>query len=236
MAAVIVNTAAVLIGSLLGIFFRNHLQERLQQALISALALCTFVIGMQSALGMVDILCVIVCMAVGTAIGEWLRIERRIDSLGDLLRRRIVRSERNSGRFTEGFITASLLFCIGSMTITGCLEAGVHGNNSILYAKSALDFVSSMALSAAMGFGVMVSAFFVLLFQGALTLLARWIGPALSTVVVTEMSAVGGTILIGMAITMLGLGKERLRISNMLPAAFLPILYIPLENWLRSII
>ena len=136
----------------------------------------------------------------------------------------------SESRFTEGFVSACILFCIGSMTIMGSLEAGINHNYSIIYAKSAMDFVSSMAFGAAMGFGVTCSILFILIFQGGLTLLAGVVGPALSAAVVTEMSAVGGTILIGMAINMLGLGKDRIKVANMLPAIFIPILYFPIAG------
>ncbi len=132
-------------------------------------------------------------------------------------------------------MSACVLFCIGSMTIVGSLEAGINRNYSIIYAKSALDFVSSMAFAAAMGLGVPCSALFILIFQGGLTLLAGLVGPALSTDVVREMSAVGGTILIGMAVNMLGLGKERIKVANMLPAIFLPIVYFPLAAWITGL-
>ena len=121
------------------------------------------------------------------------------------------------------------------MTIVGSLEAGVNHNYSIIYAKSTLDFISSMAFGAAMGFGVTCSVLFILVFQGGLTLLAGLVGPALSSAVVTEMSAVGGAILIGMAFNMLSLGKERIKVANMLPAIFLPIVYMPLSAWISSL-
>ena len=117
----------------------------------------------------------------------------------------------------------------------GSLEAGIHHNYGIIYAKSALDFVSSMAFGAAMGFGVTCSAAFILVFQGGLTLLSGLLAPALSPAAVAEMSAVGGTILIGMALNMLGLG-ERIKVANMLPAVFLPLAYFPLAGWLSSLL
>jgi len=233
--AVFVNMGTVLCGSLIGIFFRSRLKPGLQRSLMAALALCTFVIGLSSALGTEDILCVIVCMALGAALGELLRIDDAIGRAGDALKARFARGEGSAGRFTEGFVSACILFCIGSMTIVGSLEAGINRDYSIIFAKSTLDFVSSMAMGAAMGIGVTFSVIFILFFQGGLTLLAAWVGPALSAAVVNEMSAVGGTILIGLAITMLELGKERIRVSNMLPAIFLPIAYIPLAEWIKGI-
>ena len=121
------------------------------------------------------------------------------------------------------------------MTIVGSLEAGINHNYSIIYAKSTLDFVSSMAFGAAMGVGVTCSVVFILLFQGGLTLLSGLLAPVLSTAAVTEMSAVGGVILMGMACNMLGLAKERIKVANMLPAIFLPIAYVPLAAWLAGL-
>ena len=235
MIAVFVNMGSVLIGSLIGIFLRSRLKESLQHALLIALGLCTVVIGITSAAATGDILCVILCMAVGTALGEALRIDDGIERAGDYLRNRLVKNDGGSSRFTEGFVSACILFCIGSMTIVGSLEAGIHRDYSIIFAKSALDFVSSMALGAAMGFGVTCSIAFILVMQGGLTLLASAVGPALSEAVVTEMSAIGGTILIGMACNMLELGRERIRVANMLPAIFLPIIYFPLSHWLQTV-
>lgn len=230
MIAVLVNMATVVAGSLIGILLRNRLRESLQNALLKALGLCTALIGMQSALGTQALLCVILSMAIGTALGELLRIDDGIEKAGDFVREKLFHGKTGNSRFTEGFVSACILFCIGSMTIVGSLEAGINHNYSIIYAKSTLDFVSSMAFGAAMGLGVTCSAVFILVFQGGLTLLAAWVGPALSTAAVTEMSAVGGVILLGMAANMLSLGKERIKVANMLPAIFLPLLYFPLAG------
>ena len=121
------------------------------------------------------------------------------------------------------------------MTIVGSLQAGISHDYSIIFAKSTLDFVSSMALGAAMGYGVTCSVVFILFMQGGLTLLAGFVAPALSDAVVTEMSAVGGTILIGMGFNMLELGRNRIKVANMLPAIFLPILYFPVQNWIGKL-
>ena len=235
MIAVFVNMATVLIGSLIGILFRNRLKVQLQNALMRALALCTIVIGISSAIKTEDLLCVIICLVLGTVLGEWIRIDDGIENAGDFIKDRVLKGRVKESRFTEGFVSACILFCIGSMTIVGSLEAGINHNYSIIYAKSTLDLVSSMAFGAAMGFGVTCSVLFILLFQGGLTLLAGLVGPALSTAVVTEMSAVGGTILIGMGLNMVGATKERIKVANMLPAIFLPIAYFPIANWLSSL-
>lgn len=235
MIAVIVNMATVVAGSLIGILLRNRLRESLQNALMKALALCTVLIGVSSAIATQELLCVILCMVIGTALGELIRIDDGIEHAGDFVKEKLFKGKVKESRFTEGLVSACILFCIGSMTIVGSLEAGINHNYSIIYAKSTMDFVSSMAFGAAMGLGVTCSAVFILLFQGGLTLLAGLVGPALSTAVVTEMSAVGGTILVGMAINMLGLGKERIKVANMLPAIFLPILYFPVVAWLGKL-
>ena len=239
MPAVFVNTFTVLAGSLIGILFRNRLKESLRNAVMKALGLCTVLIGVSSAVATQDLLCVIVCMVLGTVLGELMRIDDGIEHAGDAIKAKLLRGKAGGGAmesFTEGFVSACILFCIGSMTIMGSLEAGIRHNYSIIYAKSALDFVSSMAFAAAMGFGVPCSALFILVFQGGLTLLAGLVGPALSQDVVLEMSAVGGTILIGMAVNMLGLGKERIKVANMLPAIFLPIAYFPIAAWISGLL
>lgn len=235
MIAVLVNTATVLLGSAIGLLFRNRIREKFTKAVVSALALVTVLIGLDSALDTANILCVIVCMVIGTTVGEWIRIDERIDGAGDFLKTKVMKGRASDSRFTEGFVTACIVFCVGSMTIMGSLESGIHGNHSIIYAKSALDFVSAMMFAAAMGWGVPFAALFVLLFQGALTLLAGVVSTYLSAAVVTEMSAVGGTILVGMGINMLEIGPKRIKVANMLPAIFLPIAYLPLAEWIVSL-
>ena len=235
MLAVVVNTITVLLGSSVGIIFRKKIRDNYTQAVISALALVTVVIGLSSALETADILCVIICMALGTILGERLRIDDGIEGAGDFIKGKLLRGRNTGNRFTEGFITACIVFCVGSMTIMGSFEAGINGNFSIIYAKSALDFVSSMMFAAAMGLGVPFAALFVLVFQGALTLLAGFLSPYLTAAVVTEMSAVGGTILIGMGINMLELSPKRIKVANMLPAIFLPILYLPVAAWVSTV-
>lgn len=236
MIAVIVNTITVLLGSAIGILFRNKIKESYTKTIISALALVTFVIGISSAVGSNDILCVIVCMAFGTLVGELLKLDDRINSAGDVLKRKVLRGKAEGSRFTEGFVSSCILFCVGSMTIMGSLEAGINGDNSIIFAKSALDFVSSMMFGAAMGVGVSFAALFVLVFQGALTLLATVVAPFLSQLVITEMSAAGGAILIGMGFNMLELSDKRIKVANMLPAIFLPIVYVPLSAWIGGLL
>ena len=190
MLAVLVNTGTVLAGSLIGILLKNRLREDLQNAVMKAIALCTIVIGVCSAVETNSILCVIICMVLGTVIGELIHIDYGVEHAGDFIRDRILKGKVKESRFTEGFVSASILFCVGSMTVVGSLEAGISHDYSILLAKSTLDFVSSMAFGAAMGFGVTCSAALVLVLQGGLVLLAGAVSGLLSAEVVTEMSAV----------------------------------------------
>lgn len=232
--ATIINVALVLVGSLLGLLLRNRISDRIAVGVTRALGFGVLIIGVQSALKTQNVLCVILCLVAGTLLGEWLRIEDRLDGLGDLLQKKLVRQGENS-RFTEGFVSASVLFCVGSMAIMGSLEAGLNHNYAILISKGVIDGITSITFAAAMGIGVAFSAGAILLYQGGLTLLASVVGPMLSDAGVTELTAVGGAIIIGIAVNMLGLGKDKIRVGNMLPAIFLPFLYLPLADLLGRV-
>ena len=235
MLATIINVALVLLGSALGLAFKNRISDRLAAILTCALGLCVLGIGISGMIGTADTLCVIVCMVVGTLLGEALNIEKRMDGLGDLLRRKLIRGESNS-RFVEGFVNASVLFCVGAMAINGSMQAGMLGKYDILISKGVIDGVTSITFAAAMGVGVAFSTIPLLLYQGGLTLIFALVGQGMDPAVVTEMNAVGGTIIVGIALNMLGLPKEKIRVGNMLPAIFLPIGYIPLANFLSTVV
>lgn len=235
MIATIINVVLVLLGSLLGLLFRSWIKPRFAATLTCALGLCVMGIGISSMIQTADTLCVIICMVVGTLLGEALRIEDRMDGLGELIRGRLMRGRANS-RFVEGFVNGSVLFCVGAMAINGALEAGLNGNYTILISKSVIDGVTAITFASAMGVGVAFSALPILIYEGGLTLLAQLVGGYLGEAVVLEMSAVGGTIIAGIALNMLGLPKEKIRVGNMLPAIFLPIAYIPLSRWLGGLL
>ena len=234
MFAVFVNMALVLVGSAVGLLLKNRFSERMGQAVMKGLGLCTMGIGMSSLLGGKDTLCTIICVALGTILGEWLNIEKGMDDLGELLRRKLIKGEGNS-RFVEGFVNATVLYCVGAMSINGAIAAGINGDYSILISKSVMDMVSSITFAAAMGIGVPFAVIPILLYEGGLTLLAGVVGPYLSAAVITEMSAVGGAIIVGIGLNLLGASKEGIRVSNMLPAIFLPIAYVPLANWVAAV-
>ena len=234
MAATFINMALVLLGGALGLVFKNLISARLMSILTHALGLCVLGIGISSAIGTKNMLCVIVCMVVGSVVGDALDIERRLEGAGDLLRAKVLKKSGGS-RFTEGFVSASLLFCVGAMAITGSIEAGLNHNYEIIVSKGVIDGVTSVSFAAAMGAGVLFSVVPLLVYQGGITLLAGWVGPYLSAAVVTEMTAVGGALIIAIAFNMLELGRERIKVGNMLPAIFLPIAYIPLADWLGTL-
>lgn len=235
MIAAVINAILVLCGSTAGLLLKNRIKEQYSKAIVSGLALCVALIGISSAIKTNELLCVIICMVVGILIGELLRIEDRLDGLGDTLKNKVMKG-RDAGRFTEGFMTATLLFCVGSMAVMGSMEAGINHDYSIILAKSVIDCVTAVTFAAAMGVGVVFSAFGVLLYQGALTLIFIWVGPVLPDYIVTEMTSIGGLLIIGLSINMLELlGDKKLRVGNMLPAVFLPIIYLPLANWIAGL-
>lgn len=234
MLATIINVALILVGSAIGLLFKNLISDRLMSIITHALGLCVLGIGISGMVGTKDMLCVIVCMVAGTVIGELIDIERRLEQAGDLLRAKVAKGDGDS-RFTESFVNASLLFCVGAMAITGSIEAGLNHNYEIIVSKGVIDGVTSISFAATMGIGVAFSVIPLFVYQGAITLLAAWVGPYLPAAVVTEMSAVGGTLIVAIAINLLGLSKTKIKVGNMLPAMFLPIGYIPLANWLSSL-
>ena len=235
MIATVVNVALVILGSALGLVFQRYINEKFISVITHALGLCVAGVGISNLVGTQDMLCVIVCMVVGTLLGQALDIEGRLERGGELLRRKIAAGDKNS-RFTEGFVSASLLFCVGAMAITGSIEAGLNHNYEIIISKGVIDGVSAISFAAAMGLGVAFSVIPLFIYQGGITLLAGWVGPYLPQAVIVEMTAVGGALIVGIAINMLGLGREKVKVGNMLPAMFLPIAYVPLAQWLSRVI
>lgn len=234
MLATVINVVLVLVGSAVGLLFKNLINEKLMSIITHALGLCVLGIGISGMIGTENMLCVIVCMVVGIVIGHAINIEGWLERGGDLLRAKVAKGDGGS-RFTESFVNASLLFCVGAMAITGPIEAGLNHNYEIIISKGVIDGVTSISFAATMGVGVAFAAIPVLIYQGAITLLAGWVGPLLPAAVINEMSAVGGILIVGIAINMLELGKAKIKVGNMLPAMFLPIAYIPLADWLSRV-
>lgn len=234
MLATFINAALVLLGSFIGLVFKNRISQRFADTITQGLALCVIFIGVSSAIKTADTMCMILCMVFGVLIGEAIDIEKRLDQLGNILRGKL-HQEGEGNRFTEGFVTASLLFCIGSMAVMGALRAGIYGDYSILISKGVIDGVTAITFAAAMGIGVAFSVLPILIYQGGLTLLFAAVGPVLGDAVVTEMSAVGGAIIFAIGTNMLGFGKSKIKVGNMLPAIFLPVLYLPIVEALGKL-
>lgn len=233
MLGTLINVALVILGSIAGLVFRNRIDGESTKKIMTVLGLAVMVIGISGAVKTENTLCLIICLILGTLLGELLRIEDRLDNVGEILRRRFAKG--GSSRFTEGFVSASVLFCVGSMAIMGSLEAGINRDYTLLISKGVMDGVAALTLSAAMGVGVMFSAVPILIYQGGLTILAGLVAPYLSDAVVIEMTAVGSTMIIAIAINMMGLPPEKIKVGNMLPAVFLPLLYIPLTDWIAGL-
>ena len=220
MIGVIVNTITVIIGSIIGMLGGKLIPERVNKAVMVAIGLCTVYIGVDGALAGSNTLILIISLVLGTIVGTLIDIDKGINWLGDTMGKRF---KSQKGNFAEGFVTASLVFCIGSMTIVGSLKAGIEGDNSMIFTKSLLDLISSSMLASALGVGVLVSAVFVLVFQGALMLLAGLLEPILNDFAVSELICVGSVMIIGLGLNLIGVTK--IKVANMLPALiFAPVI------------
>lgn len=235
MIATIVNAAAILVGGTIGLLFKSKIKPRFLDLIMTAIPLAVLLIGIQGALGTQDMLGLIICLVIGALIGEALRIEDRLNSIGTKLQQKVEKGNKKNSTFTEGFVSATLLYCVGSMAIVGSLEAGINGNYEILFSKCLLDGVTSIAFAATLGYGMLFSAIPIIIYQGAITLLAQIAAPVLSTAVITEMSAVGGLLIVALAINLLGIREKKIPIGNLLPAILLPIVYQPFVAWLTGL-
>ncbi|GAB4116024.1 MAG: DUF554 domain-containing protein [Candidatus Caldatribacteriota bacterium] len=211
----LVNVSAIGLGCLIGIILKNRFSEKIRKVTMQCLGLASLLIGMQMALKTENVLIVIFSLVIGGVIGEILCLEDRLERLGERIKSRL-KNTNSTDRFVEGFVTASLLYCIGAMAIMGALEEGLNGNSDILYAKSLLDGVSSIAFSAAMGLGVLFSALPVLVYQGGITILAQFIKDFLSPAVIREMTASGGILILAISMGLLEI--KRIKTGNLLPA------------------
>ncbi len=221
MLGTLVNTAAVVLGGAIGLLLKKGLPKRLSDAAFKALGLCTLFIGISGSLKGQNTLILILSMVAGTLIGEGLDLDKRIGALGSWVEGKFQRKGGDSS-IAEGFVTASLLFCVGAMAIVGALQSGLLGNHEMLFTKSLLDFVAAILFASSLGVGVICSAAFVLVYQGSIALLAAWVAPLLSDTVVAEMTCVGSVIIIGLGLNMIGVAK--FKVMNFVPAIFFPIL------------
>ena len=215
----IANAGAIIIGGIAGSFFRKGISERFSNIIMTVLGLFTLVLGMMFAVDSQNALVVVFSLVIGSVIGEWIDIEKRMNDLGDYVQDKLNSGE---GSFSKGFVTASLLYCVGTMSIMGPLQSGLMNDHKILLMKSILDGTISVVFASTLGIGVVLSSLPVLVYQGSIALLASSVAPYLSEAVITEMTAVGGVLLVGMGINLLE--TRKLKVGNMLPAIFLPII------------
>ncbi|BBK76257.1 DUF554 domain-containing protein [Clostridium butyricum] len=226
MLGTIVNALAVIGGCIIGLIVKEKLTEKMSNTIMSGLALCVLYIGISGALKGQDTLIIIICIAVGALIGEIIDIDKRLNDLGNFIENKINLKKKNKDSekisISEGFVTSSLLFCVGAMAVVGSLESGLQGNHSTLFAKSILDGVSSIIFASSLGIGVMLSSVAILVYQGSITLLAGCLSSVLTDTVIGNMSAIGSVLIMGLGTNMIGASK--IKVANLLPAIFLPII------------
>lgn len=219
----LVNFAAIILGGAVGLLFRKGLPQKYMNAVMYTIGLVVIALGIKYVIDSEQILVVIISVIVGTLLGTALRLDERLRTLGDFLQSHI---RIGGDRFSEGFTTATLLYCIGAMAITGAIQSGLQNDHSILYMKAVMDGVTAVFFASALGVGVLFSAIPVLLYQGVLALGAAQLAPVLNMDIIPEMSAVGGIALMALG---LGLAEiKKLKVADILPSIFFPILIYPL--------
>lgn len=231
MTGTILNIATVLLGGTIGLLFGSHLPERLKCTIIAGMGLFTSAVGLKMFLETQNALYVLGGLLIGALLGEWWRIEDGLQALGGILERKFNRSGADENKFVRGFLTASLLFCVGPMTILGSIQDGLTGNFELLAIKSVLDGFAALAFASSLGPGVLFSVIIILLYQGGISLLSAQLNAVVTGTMMTEMTAVGGVILVGIAISSL-LEIKKIRVGNFLPA----LIIAPLLVWLVEII
>ncbi|MDH4222356.1 MAG: DUF554 domain-containing protein [candidate division Zixibacteria bacterium] len=213
MKGTLVNTVTVIIGSLIGLAIGSRFTEKIKTIVLQALGLCTLLIGMKMAFKTENVILVIGSLALGGIVGELLKIEDGLERIGDIIKSKV---KSNSSTFVLGFVTASLVFCVGPMTIVGSIEDGISGDASTLYAKSMLDGFASIAFTSSLGVGVLFASLTVLIFQGALTLLGSQLTFLLEPRILNELTATGGLMILGIGFYLLDI--KRIKVGNLLPS------------------
>ena len=217
----LVNSLTIIAGTVIGMLLGKFIPERMSDAISKGVALCVLYIGIDGMLAGENTLVAIIATVIGAIIGELLCLDDRMHDLGDWVERRFAKSGAK-GSISEGFVSASLLFCVGAMAIMGSLDSGLLRDHSTLYAKATLDGITSIVYGSTMGVGVALSAVPIFLYQGAIALGASFIEPFLTAAVIAEMKCVGSILITGLALNLLGLTK--IKVVNYVPAIFLPIL------------
>ncbi len=220
MLGTIVNAAAIIIGALFGIIIKKGIKESYKDTIMDGIGLSVILIGIMGGIEAQNIILVIASIVIGSIIGEALDIDKGLSRLGLSMEKRFGKGDSN---FSKGFVTASLVYCIGAMAIVGSLESGLSGNHETLFAKSILDGITAILFASSLGIGVAFSAMPVFVYQGTITLFANLIKDYLTPEAVNEMSAVGGLLILSIGINLMGIKK--IKVANMLPAIFIPLIY-----------
>ena len=224
MIGTLINVVTILAGVGLGLLLRKGIPERMRDTVMQGLGLCVILIGVSGAIKTADTMCVIVSIVIGGLLGSAVNVEHLLDQLGQAAEKQFAKGDQSG--FAKAFVTASLVYCVGAMAIVGSMDSGLRGDHMTLIAKSALDGVSAIFFTSALGPGVALSALAVLLYQGSIALLANWIAPLLTDPIINEMSAVGGLLIIGIGLNMIY--DKHISVGNLLPAIFVPMAYVPL--------
>ena len=214
-----VNGIAVVLAGIVGAFIGKRLPKRICDTVMHGMALCIIFIGVDGALSGDDTLVMIISIAIGAVLGEIINLDKWLNRFGDFLQSKLSRGE---GRFGEGFATATLLICVGAWAITGAMDAGLRGEHTSFYAKAVVDGVACCIMATTLGIGVALSGVMLFIYQGGLALASTLVEPYLTTAVVNELTAVGSLLIIAIGLNMLGLTK--IKVVNLLPAVFIPIL------------
>ena len=223
MIGVIINVITVIIGSGIGLLLKKGIPERVSNAAMTGLGVCTLYIGISGSLCGENTLILIAAVVIGAVVGTLLDIDGAIKRLAEMVENKFNKNGKEVS-IAEGFVSATLLFCVGSMTVTGSIQAGVTGDNTVLITKAMLDMVSSMMLASSLGFGVMLSCIAVFVIQGGLVLAAEFIAPLMSTGAVNEMTCAGSLLIIMIGTNLMGLSK--FKVADFLPAIVLaPVIY-----------
>ncbi len=227
MIGTLVNCTAIIFGCILGLILKEHFPLRIGSILFQGIGLVTLLLGVQMAIQANDILLIILSLVIGGIIGEAIDVEKRLDNAGENIKS-FFKHIKEKEKFTEGFITASLLYCVGSMAVMGAIEEGISGNPDILIAKSVLDGISSIIFTASLGIGVLFSTIPVLIYQGTITKIAFLAKNWITTDIINEMTAVGGILIIGLSFGILEIKK--IRIANLLPSLLMITILVTLKS------
>lgn len=218
--ATLINALAIIFGALLGVLLGRNFPDRVRSIVYQGIGLCVLVIGIDMALRYDNIVLVVFSVLLGAVTGELLKLDEKMASLGNWLKGRI---KSKDARFTDGFVTASLIFCIGSMAILGSIDEGIRGDRTILLTKSILDGFISIPLASTYGIGVMFSALPILIYQGSITIAASQSQAFFTPEIITQITSVGGLLIMGIGITLMDLKK--VNVTNLLPSLIYVVLF-----------